>query len=254
MEDYQLEKFEQFYFGQMSGEEKAEFEKELQSDEDLKNGYATFILAKEAIEQGEAERLRSQMSEWDDAVVPPPNSGKPGSKKNRWALLVLFLVIVAIVYVSCPTFTNNSATGQADWDEFAEVQLRGIERSASTENITQRLNQMYLDHNYDGARQFLKNLEDTSRRQAEVELIDALLLYQEQNFEAARVKFESLASNDSIAFIVCDAAKYFSLLSKARMNECDSECMVKLKRLSEDENFIYRDQASLLIDRLRTTE
>ena len=166
MEDYQLEKFEQFYFDRMGVEEKAEFEKDLQSDENLKTEYATFVLAKEAIEQGEAERLRSQMSEWDDAVVSPstPNSGKSGSNKNRWALIFLFMIIVALVYVSCPNLKNNSVTGQSDWDEFAEVQLRGIERSATTENIVQKLNQMYLDQNYDGARQFLNNLKDTSRR------------------------------------------------------------------------------------------
>ncbi|SRR6056297_3705465 len=254
MEDNQIERFERFYFREMTASEQADFNQKLQADENLRQEYGSFILAREALEQAEAKSLREQMNTWEADVKPGNMPEKPRRKSNRWGLLLFLLFLIVAVYLSCPISEVNSGSQISDWDAYAQVHLRGIERSVEDISLTQRLNQLYLDENFSGARDFIGTLDDSLRKQPKVKLIEALLMYQSQNFTAAKNKFEEILADRSAPFMVIDAATYFSLLSSARLNSCLSECQLKLKRLSEDDNFLYKNQASLLLHRLEARE
>lgn len=254
MEDYQIERFERFYFRQMTASEQTDFNKELETDEDLRQSYSAFVLAKEAIEQEEANSLREQMKIWDDEVKPGDMPEKPRRKNNRWGLLFILMVLIGVAYYSCPTSEGNSVSESSDWQAYAEVHLRGIERSVNDISLSQRLNQLYLDENFPAARDLIDSLNDSLQQQPKVKLIEALLMYQSQNFEGAREKFESIMADPEAPFMVTDAATYFSLLSSARLNSCSTQCQVELKRLSEDDNFLYKNQASMLLHKLEARE
>ncbi len=254
MEDNQIERFERFYFREMTASEQADFNQKLQTDENLRQEYSSFVLAKEALEQAEAESLREQMNSWEAEVKPGDMPEKPKRKGNRWGLLLFLMVLIVAVYFSCPMSEVNSGSQTSDWEAYAQVHLRGIERSVEDISLTQRLNQLYLDENFSGASELIDTLDDSLRKQPKVKLIEALLMYQSQNFTGAKDKFEEILSDPSAPFMVTDAATYFSLLSSARLNACMSECQLKLKRLSEDNNFLYKNQASLLLHRLEARE
>jgi hypothetical protein len=252
MENNQIELFERFYFRQMDEGDRTAFEEKLNTDESFRTDFNAYVLAKEAIEVKEANLLRAQMDKWESEVRP--GSTPTSYLGRRWGLLALLFFIVAVAYFSCPSSEDVNLPIGSDWDAYAEVQLRGIERSESVSNVIQNLNQMYLDKNYTGAESMIRGLADSLRDHPEVELVEGLLMYQSQNFKGAKKKFESLRTHPDASFVVTDAAVYFSLLSKARMGNCLQACQAKLQILSEDNNFLYQHQASLLLERLNARE
>lgn len=254
MEDNQIEQFEQFYFRKMRADEAVAFEKKLNSDENLSREYSAFVLAKEAIEGAEAQSLRDQMKSWQDEVKPGSTPDAPGQKNSRWGLLFLLLALVAIFYFSCPMPSDSVDNSSHDWQAYATVHIRGIERSAEEISPVQRANQMYLDENYEELRAYLAAAEDSLRVDPKMKLLEALLMYQGQNFAGAKEKFELILEAPDVPFMVADAAMYFSLLSQARLDSCGEVCQTQLRQMSEDDNFLYKNQASLLLDRVGTRD
>lgn len=254
MEDNQIERLEQFYTGQMEPEEEAAFRRELEKDEELQKQLSAYILAREAVETQHARQLREQMNDWDDKS---PNSSGNGQRNDRrkWGLLLLVLALVAGVYVSCPQSSDlQPGTESADWDAYAQVQLRGIERSAEEEPSIQVLNQLYVDENYEAARLYKKELPDSLRNTAESRLIEGLLSYQAENFEIAANTFKELLKETDLHYTVEDAAQYFLLLAKIRMEDCSTACMSSLRRYADDDNFLYKKQSSLLLNKIQASE
>src|SRR6056297_276804 len=254
MEDDQIELFEQYYFRQMKVAERADFEQKLDDDESFRMNFNAFVLAKEAIEAKEATRLHAQMKDWDREVEPGKMPDDPNNKNRRWGLLLGLLAVIIVVYFSCPASDSASSSMEMNWDSYAQAHIRGIERSADELPKIQDLNQLYLDGNYAGARKFISSLNDSLRKNSEVKLVEALLLYQSKEFEDAQREFESLKSQDQVPFCVKDAASYFFLLTKARLQTCLEDCQANLERFSKDENFLYQKQSSILLQRLKARE
>lgn len=251
MEDYQLELFERYYFRRMNATQRADFEEELVANESFKLNYSAFVLAKEAIEAKEANRLRAQMNEWAHEVEPGTMPNKPENKYRRWGLLFALLALILVVYFFWPGSTPSEITQKSNWESFAQVHIRGIERSADDQAAIQNLNQFYLDGNYQGAKEYMAEMDGTLQQNPEVKLIQALLLYQANKFKEAQKAFELLKNERSAPFAVTEAASYFALLSKARLNLCLEDCQSELQRLSNDPNYLYQEQALRLSNKLR---
>ena len=254
MEDNQIERLEQFFSGQMEPDEEATFRRELEKNEELQNQLSAYVLAREAVETQLAQQLREQMNDWEGEQSGA--SGKaPRNDRRKWGLLLIGIAIIAVVYVSCPQSSDlQPGTKVASWDAYAQVQLRSIERSAGEESSIQVLNQLYVDENYEAARLDMEELPDSLRNTSESRLMEGLLSYQAENFKSAMKTFQNVLNETDLHYTVEDAAQYFLLLSKVRMEECSTSCVSALRHYAEDDDFLYKKQSSLLLNKMQASE
>lgn len=240
MENSYIEKIERFLSGQMDAAEKEAFENELQENEDLQKELSAYLLAQEVVEKEIENELKEKMEEWE--LPPRGNSPKLGLISIILICLTA-LALISVVWV-CP------AQQQQDWEQYAMVNIDGMERSRALEEETKLLNQYYLTGNYEAASQLIRKMDEEDRNKPAVQFIDALILYQNDKFAEALERFAMVKENEEAHFSVKEQSAYFYLLTLARMDECGTECRESLNRIANDPNHLRQREAALLMNEL----
>lgn len=238
MENGNIDRIERYLQEEMEEAEKRTFESELKNDEELQRQLSAYLLAVDAIEGEIRSDLKDKMEEW----------GAPGRHRSGRTGLWSGIILVFVALAAITVFWMCPAEEEEQWGQYAAVNIETLQRSAGPSDEIRLLNQYYVSGNYAKAQQMINSMESGEREGADVQFIQGLLNYQNEDFENAASIFALLKGLEEAHFTIVEQSEYYYLLTLIRMGNCGDECRQSLKNIAEDNNHLRQNEAKELLN------
>jgi hypothetical protein len=225
------DQFDAYLNNEMSDIEKADFEKEIETNADLKSEFEAHKQAIKAINKVALEELRQEMNSWDDE-----------GKNSRSNLKYYISAAAAVIIMAAFYFILKPSNSQELFDEYYSTYPNVVNVRDANSNKTADLLQLYSAKNYQAFINKCNSLGDAN---------DTLLFYKgiahielKQNVKATE-QFK-LVENDGLFGIL---AKYYGALAYLRDNK-KTEAILLLNEVSQNEQSSYATKAQEILDSL----
>ncbi len=97
--DFDVERYERYYSGEMTGDERLEMEKELSSDPLMRENYQTFVETMDALAHESLKKKIAANPEFRAAIRKGLEKRKDQSKYSKWAVLGLLILLLAALSI-----------------------------------------------------------------------------------------------------------------------------------------------------------
>ncbi len=231
------EKIDAYLDGEMAGEELAQFEQLLKTNEKLEKAVKNNLLLREGLLQIDREtKLRNDIRKWRSEVQqqnPPQPTLRP--LRTRLAIAASILILIGMAtFLWVPTFyTDQHIAATVYENDLPKLKTR----SADGENPMQIASLALANENYPEAIANFKLLPQNDRALYGL----AHAYYLSGDYDNAAASFRTLQSRNNPEFQ--ERAQWYLLLSLLAGNKASEEAETLLNKVISDGGF-YSDQAT----------
>jgi hypothetical protein len=199
MADYKhIERIESYFSGQLSAEERTQYETDLQSNLQLKKEHDLYLKSQDAIQHLKRTHLRDKVQLYMDQKMPEENKlQKPLNLRHAFLIAAsfVFLIFCASFFYANANYCDSCLVDSSSFDVYNSIE-RGDEL-IENEKLN-RINQFIHSGNYDLAISEINSLDSVLQMQAFVQLAKIKASIQLKDFETAQTQIEILRQSNSI--------------------------------------------------------
>lgn len=254
--DKYFDTIEQYFEGQMSPQEAADFEAEIERNPALKTSVENYEIANDAIELLVEKNLRAELEEWQqeadtDQIKPLLKGEKNEAKVFKMRTLVRNLSIAASVALVIGFFTfqmlgnqySNENLMSTNYGEinFSTIRGENPDAASNSELVLEEATTAWANNNYDRAIELVEGISPTDEYFAKAQYILGHSFYQKGEFKKAQTAFETTATQQNEKYT--EKAQWYEILAAIGANESELIINNKLDSIIADKGHAFEQKA-----------
>lgn len=248
MEDQDYILFDQYLLKELASEEKLSFEKRLETDLEFNKSFETYkelsgFLKTKFENESETLAFKNNLKSISEAHFHKIESTTESTKKSKLFTLGK-LAIAASVAIFMGLFIFNQFSNPVYSDFNAHDPMSITVRGNTSETIT-KATEAFNTKDYKNASIYLVDLLEENPNNTELQLYNAIVNIELDNFAEADKSLKSIAQGQSA---YKNRARWYLILSKLKQNADENIIIELLKQIPEDADD-YK-QARQLLDKL----
>jgi hypothetical protein len=235
---------------ELFGDEKMQLEKEIQENPALAEEFKKHLLAQELLEAFISQDLKKKLSAFPLPQEKPESSGavirKLNPSSSKWAIAASVSLILG---VSSYLFMENKYSYQQLANNYVPQMQEVRGTNMVTDDILEKASSYITNNKSEMAITLLTSITPDDDRFFIGQLLLGNAYYQTDNFSAASNAFikSSKSTDDEVKY----QGQYGFLLCELKLKSWSEENQRLLKELSENEFFIYKNEAVALSQKLK---
>lgn len=251
-----IDQIEKYAAGEMAADESAAFEKELASNEGLRQAYRLYRLSGEVVEVSVEDDLRNTLKNWSEADQSGQKmaGGAKVISMNRrlYALAAAASVLLLVGFFSW-NFARQNYSNAALAEAFHEApQASAFRGNGATEVLDfEKGLSAFEQKNYAGAIKILEAVPSDNSRYYEAQLFIGNSYFELKNYGEAEAVFQKLIASGDVRFL--EKSEWALLLSRlAERGPEDSEFLDLFDKIRNDEGHSFHSDAAALEQQLNS--
>jgi hypothetical protein len=238
---------------ELFGDEKMQLEKEIQENPALAEEFKKHLLAQELLEAFISQDLKKKLSAFPLPQEKPESSGavirKLNPSSSKWAIAASVSLILG---VSSYLFMENKYSYQQLANNYVPQMQEVRGTNMVTDDILEKASSYITNNKSEMAITLLTSITPDDDRFFIGQLLLGNAYYQTDNFSAASNAF--IQSSKSVDEEVKYQGQYGFLLCELKLKSWSEENQRLLKELTENEFFIYKNEAEALLQKLKIAQ
>ncbi len=234
--------FSQYLLGELSAEEKLEFEKNLENDADFKDKFDDYRIGMIAGERIQYKELESKVN---SIIKDEKERKKQRNLKLIVGLIILLLSAVAIFYYTSKE--NNQP--EFLYATYYKAPPYSVERGNSELDTIQQMKSNFAKTNWPWIIEFESKLSASQKTLPIIQSMIAHALLNANENEKAISLFKQIANNSDSTDLADNL--YYIGLSYLKIREIDSSLVYLNKAISSKSYFPDKKDAETIIDKLK---
>lgn len=238
---------------ELFGDEKMQLEKEIQENPALAEEFKKHLLAQELLEAFISQDLKKKLSAFPLPQEKPESSGavirKLNPSRSKWAIAASVSLILG---VSSYLFMENKYSYQQLANNYVPQMQEVRGTNMVTDDILEKASSYITNNKSEMAITLLTSITPDDDRFFIGQLLLGNAYYQTDNFSAASNAF--IQSSKSVDEEVKYQGQYGFLLCELKLKSWSEENQRLLKELTENEFFIYKNEAEALLQKLKIAQ
>lgn len=236
MEDNYNEKIDPYLDGELSGEEKAAFEKSMEQDPQLKEEIRENLLLREVVETGYQEKMRTDIRRWRSEASQSGPQRATNIRRLGYRLAAaagVVIILTATIFTGIVPQYSNSRIAARYYEPDEDL---GAIRGAKDADILRQAFENYEQGNYTGAIPGFQRYPSNDKALYGL----GLSFLQIKDYENAVETFKTLIERNNIEYT--EKAEFYLLLSYLEADEIGPEFQELLDKMIEEGGY-YAGQA-----------
>jgi hypothetical protein len=235
---------------ELFGDEKMQLEKEIQENPALAEEFKKHLLAQELLEAFISQDLKKKLNTFQLPQEKPESSGalirKLNPSRYKWAIAASVSLILG---VSSYLFMENEYSYQHLANNYVPQMQEVRGTNLVTDDILEKASSYISNNKSEMAIPLLTSITLDDDRFFIGQLLLGNAYYQIDNFSAASDAFiqSSTSADEEVKY----QGQYSFLLCELKLKSWSEENQRLLKELSENEFFIYKNEAEALLQKLK---
>lgn len=248
LENY-YDRIDQYHTGELSTGDRQNFERELGSNDELRQAEELYRLSLSALDYGVEESLRSDLKKWEKEGNRAASGGRIISLRRGLFILSAAAAVLLLVFFARP-FLMPAPSGDELFASYYEAPtestMRGgaVPQNALTAGKTALAEESYADAVHGFAR-----IPEGDPLYVEAQFYLGHALVGLKNFSAAKKAFEVAANSNETKFK--EKGEWYALLACLKAKQWDAACESKLKTIAQDENSSFVKEARELLKKMK---
>lgn len=250
-----IERIENYLAGELPAGERAAFEQELQSNDELRQALELYRIGEQAIELEVENNLRRELQKWaaEDAagqVVERQTGARIVSMRTNWVRWAAAAAVFAGAIFFVWFWVNRQPSDEALFAQNYELAPPPAFRSAvGDEHPLAQGFEAYENENYQAAADFFQTISAENERFAEAQFYLGHAAVQLENYDLAISSFDRSAKAGDEKYR--EKAEWNLLLAYLAAHRAGEEFEALLRKLAGDENHSFHAQAQTLVQKRR---
>ncbi|GEM_PF-2224637 len=239
--DFDVEKFDRYYSGEMTGDERLEMEKELSSDPLMRENYKTFIETMDALAHESLKKKIAANPEFRAAIQKGLQKPNDHSKFNKLALLGLLILLVAGLSIFAYFLFFQPDLQSPNEQKIQQQEIAALSMDRDQRNAMVR----YFIENAVLPDSRLRGMEsETSQGEISLELAECRDLLLETHYERAMDCIDDLATQN-------DESRWLFALALFGNDELE-EALERMEGIKSDRTSRFFSYADFFLDSIDT--
>ncbi len=250
-----IERIENYLAGALPAGERAAFEQELQSNDELRHAMDLYQIGNEAIELEVENNLRRELQKWaaEDAagqIAAKQTGARIVSMRTNWVRWAAAAAVFAGAVFFVWFWVNRQPSEQALFAENYELAPPPAFRAATgVEHPLAQGFEAYENEKYQAAADYFQTVPAENERFGEAQFYLGHALVQLENYDAAIAAFDRSAQAGDEKYR--EKAEWNLLLAYLAAHRTGEEFEALLGKLAGDENHSFHAQAQALAQKRR---
>jgi Tetratricopeptide repeat len=249
-----FDQIEAYLLGQMSDDQKSDFEQALASDQALAAQFKQQELEHRAMQIMREDSLRQQMAAWK--AEREAASVKPAVIPLFWSTRRIFQIAIAASFLLVAGFfaydqltTPNSISQFAAY--YPQVQMGGSRDNSilsPTSDTLEQAKALLADEKYEAAEQLLKSISATNLSYAEAQMYYADSRFKQGDYDGASRQLKSLIQSGVAPSKVVEAAEFRLLVTYyTQGNAQTSEAKQLVQQINSNTNHSFKKPVETMV-------
>jgi len=259
MEAQILDKIEKYLNGDMTPQDEAQFDAEIEQNPELAAAVDNFGVANDAIEvliednlRAELNNLKAEESGNQASNVVSINKNKPVAKMRslRSYLAAAASVALLLGFFGMNWAGNNYSNTALGEEMYSGYDLPNVRSGNNTVHPFSEGLTAFQNKNYDQAVEFFKGIVVDDPRYPEAQFYLGHALLESKNFGEAATQFEKVAGLEDVRYT--ESAEWYQIIAQLSLGETNNNFDTLLTKITTDKDHTFNKQATELQGKLNS--
>jgi hypothetical protein len=247
LENY-YDRIDQYHAGELPKDDRQNFERELGTNEELRQADELYRLSLSALDYGVEESLRKDLKKWEQEGNRTASSGRIISLRRTLYILSAAAAVLLMVFFARPFLLPAPSNNELFASYYKAPDALSM-RGDSFQNALTSAKKALVEESYPDAVEDFSRIPSGDPLYVEAQYYLGHALVGLKNYQAAKIAFDIAANSDESKFN--QKGQWFAVLACLKTEQWDAEGEARLKAIAQDENHSFLEDARKLLKQMK---
>ena len=248
IENY-YDRIDQYHTGELSDNDSKSFERELNSNEELRQAEELYRLSLNVLDYGVEENLRKDLKNWAAEGKETSKGGRIISLRSMIVVLSAAASVLLLIFFAAPYFMPQPSPSELFATYYQTPEASNLRGGSVPQNAINAAKKALAEESYADAVEDLAKIPSGDPLYIEAQFYLGHAMIGLNNLPAAKNAFELVAASTEVKFQEKGEWNYLLVCLKA--DQWNDICEAKLKTIAQDADHSFSAQAKELLKKMK---